>query len=165
MRKIFKVLSLMSLLFYTENGFSQSALVVGGGDVYLEGIGEMSATIGQIDFQYAESNEGSVTAGMQQSVFVLPNETTRTSKWMADELSIQVSPNPTPDVCRFTVVGGKSKTYSYNLTDYNGRNLFSGVAFNGAELDLSALSKGVYLLIVEVRGSKNSVVTFKIFKD
>lgn len=155
----------MSLLFCCNYGFSQSAVVMGGGDVYVAGVGGISATVGQVDFQYTESAEGSFWAGMQQPVFIKPDEETGTSLWKKDDFSIRVYPIPTNDVCHFSIEGGGNVYYDYFLTDFEGRILLRGTASNGAELDLSALHKGIYLLKVDVHSKQKGVVIFKIIKD
>lgn len=60
--------------------------------------------------------------------------------------SIAVSPNPVAD---FLFVSGISEQAEYTVIDFSGRQLMTGAVHSGQGLDVSALSSGFYMMVIQ----------------
>lgn len=137
---------------------AQSNIVAAGGDSS-GGNGSVSYSVGQIEYSTKTGIGGSLTEGLQQ-----PFEITIVSG--LDEqrigLSAVVFPNPTSDFVELRTTGIDESLY-YELLDINGgiieRNILSG---SSEEIDMSALSNGIYYL--KVNSQNYTLKTFQVVK-
>ena len=73
--------------------------------------------------------------------------------------SVAVSPNPVTD---FLFVNGISDQAEYMVTDFSGRQLMTGAVHSGQGLDVSKLSAGFYMMVIQ-EGTQQSA--FKWIKQ
>jgi len=137
---------------------AQSNLVAAGGDASGEG-GSVSYSAGQLDYSTKDGPGGILTEGIQQ-----PYEISIISGLDEQQiiLSAVVFPNPTSDFVELRT-GISDETIYYELLDVNGgiivRNKLSG---NSEEIDMSALSNGIYYL--KVNNQNKTLKTFQVVK-
>ncbi|WP_066219891.1 T9SS type A sorting domain-containing protein [Formosa haliotis] len=92
-----------------------------------------------------------------EAIYALPSETLSVDTNFKD--GFKFYPNPTSD--RLTIKMSASQFGTYKILDVSGRVTKNGVFPNGiqsVELDVSALSKGMYL--IELQGKQNKTVKF-----
>lgn len=147
-----------------KSSFAQNAIVAGGGDFFVSGIGGMSASIGLVDYSYAEEGGISVTAGLQHAFFVEPDLETNSSFFKNEKFSIRIAPNPTSDYCNISLTDNVYGVYRYVVMDVMGHVLAEGVLDDGMKVSLAGYDKGTYLLKV-VTDKNNDCVVVKIIKD
>lgn len=100
-----------------------------------------------------------VASDMQNGLFMLKLSTSATHNApdLADK--IQISPNPARDVCRISLPASIT-SWHYTLRDLQGRLIQAGARC--AQLDLSTLTPGAYLLQIQLEDGK--VATKKLIK-
>lgn len=154
-KKIFRTLPfLLGTLFY--EGYAQSGITSGGGDIQLSDGASVSFSLGQMDYLFSGTNNGSVSAGVQQPFEIIKGK-------LCDGMDIQMAPNPTRDIV-YVAMNEEGVTYTYIITDMNGKKFDEGTLTNGSKISFGFLADNTYLLKVICGESKNDFVAFKIVK-
>lgn len=159
-----KLFCLSYLVVCSLHVFSQSAIVSGGGDVFISGDGGLSASVGQIDYEYVSNREGeSLSTGVQHS-FVEPDTETGSSLFSDKFVSIFIAPNPTSDFCNVVVEGYDVAYLDFTVCDLAGRVLKNQALDSKNRVSFGDFPKGVYLLRVTSEKTGTNVI-FKIIKE
>jgi len=149
------VFSLSLLSFGLVN--AQSNTVTSGGTATGSG-GSISFSVGQTNVSYDSSATGTVNQGVQQ-----PYDISITVGLKEKNISLLAFPNPTKDELTISVLDIASHTYSYQLSDLNGKITHSGnLNVTRSTLDVKSLTAGVYLLKIEENNS--TIKSYKIVK-
>ncbi len=117
---------------------AQSILCTGGGDLKNNN-GEVSFTIGSIDFSAIESSEYDITGGIQQ-----PFELFLNSIIIQDAIpEIKFYPNPVSAI--LTIELSKLQHTSYNIINQLGQSVIQGkLEYGNTTLNLTHLTPGIY---------------------
>ena len=108
--------------------------------------------IGRISYYAFDTNDDA--AGCYENVF-LKNLTPGIDE--IDDLTIDVSPNPSVDNITFTINSKNSKKYMFSIIDIEGRRQFAQeINSNSFVLSKDKLSRGIY--IYEILDSKNKML-------
>ncbi len=153
------LLSCIVIILCISLTYGQSGVVSSGGSV-INSTGSVSYSIGQVDYTYAESNTGSITAGIQQSFRIsVINETDMYS----DVAEIMLFPNPVKELVHINVVDKNTEKMSFRLYDLNGTLLKSeNLPVKNNTINMHEFASGGYIL--EVTKNNKRVKTFKIIK-
>ena len=157
-RKALKLIPAIALLAVVAHCEAQTAVVTAGGEA-----GTMSYTVGQPFVGVAESDAGSLAAGVQQAytITVIDDNTGLTDSQIT--LEAEVFPNPVADRLNLRVDNLESAALRYTLTDANGRTLAAvGITDALTAIEMANLVQGVYFLRVD--DDKLPLKTFKIVK-
>ncbi|MEN9440670.1 MAG: hypothetical protein RLZ33_746 [Bacteroidota bacterium] len=139
--------------------FAQSNTLPTGGDASGSG-GNVSFSIGQIDYTSNSGSNGNLNQGVQQpyefySVIGI-NE-------LEGTFSLIMGPNPTTNEVQLTVMNYANNDLVYALSDMNGKTIISRTPFSGtALLNLENCAPGMYQLFIS--NNENQVKTYKILK-
>lgn len=127
--------------------------------------------LGNIVFYAAGNavNSGGSSAGDNGTASVsvqLPSPITSSVNELADNIQIQVSPNPTPSMAALVLDSKINKTVKIQVVDIAGRAVFSDkwnvtIGTNQRSVDLRDFSKGIYMVQI-VEGQ--NVVSKKVIK-
>jgi hypothetical protein len=127
--------------------------------------------LGNIVFYAAGNavNAGGTNAGDNGTASVsvqLPSPITSSVNELANSISIQVSPNPTPSTVALSLDSKINKTVNVQVVDIAGRAIFSEkwnvtIGGNQRSIDLRDFSKGIYMVQI-VEGQ--NVVSKKVIK-
>jgi opacity protein-like surface antigen len=108
--------------------------------------GSVSASIGQIDFNYQSGSNGNLNQGLQQPYEL---DVTLGISNATVNLETNVYPNPAQTNLTLTISDYNSQSYSYFLYDATGKLILqNSVQSNSTPIDLKELSNGIYLLSV-----------------
>ena len=108
------------LLLATGSLCAQSTMpVCGGSDTNVQ-TGSMSYTIGQVDYLFSQSANGSAVAGVQQ-----PFDENTAYHTSCDGVELTVYPNPTSENV-YVVCDALDASYSYMVTDMTGKLFLVG---------------------------------------
>jgi hypothetical protein len=131
------------LLCFSLN--AQSGTVASGNEATGSG-GSVSATIGQIDFNYQSGSNGNLNQGLQQ-----PYELDVTLGISNTSVTLEASvyPNPAQSNLTLTISNFNAQSYSYSLYDAAGKLISQhAVQSSSTQIDLKELANGIYLLSV-----------------
>jgi len=150
---------LLFVLFFSNNFFSQQAIVPSGGDHSGSG-GSMSFSLGQSSYTTNNAASGESNAeGVQHAYEIYAYSTVNE---LNSSVNINISPNPTPDILNIHI--NDFKSYSYSLHEWNGKVLISDKLINeNTNLNLQKLARSTYLL--KVFNENQFVKSFKIIKN
>lgn len=152
---LLRISGLAISIFITTNTFCQSNTVSSGGTVSGSS-GNVSYTIGQIDYSSQTGSGGNINQGVQQPYEIYG--TTNLNE-LGENIHLTIGPNPTLDKLFLTSHLSNEELF-YLLTDVNGKILIETTKLQDkTELDLSRLPVGMYHLVV-----KNSALEIKSFK-
>lgn len=143
--------------------FSQSEVVAGGGDVKAEGIGGLSASVGQMTLLSIESSSGGVAEGLQHPVGTDDGNLTRLTSSSSLALSVNVAPNPVSDVCVVSLPNDAGQ-HRFSLTDGSGKLMEEGVLSDGTKLSMSDYIDGSYFLKIYFGTGAQDFITVKLLK-
>lgn len=152
-----KVLLIVGIVFLGQNLYAQSGMNATGGDVKTSDGAEISFSLGQVDYLFATSSDGTSLAGVQQPAEVI-NGT------LCGDMEIRLSPNSTPNIL-YVALQEEGVSFQYLITDMTGKLYGEGELSNGSEISFGSLFNGAYLLKVICGEGKKDFVTFKIIKN
>jgi len=151
------VLILLSSCF---NLFSQESVNSSGGNVNDIG-GSSSYSIGQVAYTTSSGNNGSVSAGVQQTYTITATTGVNETNF---NLEVSVYPNPTTDLLVLNINELK-EDYSYQVMDMAGKLLTNGQLMNNqTQLDFSSYAAGSYYVNIITNQNKN-IKTFQVIKN
>lgn len=149
----------VGLLFISIDTKAQQSLNASGGEA-VSNSGEVSFSIGETFYIYKNSNEGTLSEGVQQA-YEITDETTSISD-LKIKLEAKVFPNPTDDFL-ILAVDNQTKNLHFKLTDLNGKIIFNQKILNTETvLNMQSLASGIYFLNIE--NEYQLLQTFKIVK-
>jgi hypothetical protein len=152
---VMKLIPALALLMGTAHCYAQTAVTTAGGEA-----GTMSYSVGQPFVGVAESNAGSLTAGVQQAYAITVVDGIENTKI---SLSAEVFPNPVADRLNLRVDNLDSATLRYTLTDNNGRTIATDIIVDAlTAIEMDNLVQGIYF--VYVTDGETLLKTFKIVK-
>ncbi|MBO7495891.1 MAG: T9SS type A sorting domain-containing protein [Salinivirgaceae bacterium] len=133
---------------------AQTAVVTAGGEA-----GTVSFSVGQTFVEVAESGNGSLTSGVQQTYEIIVVDGIHNRQVT---LEAAVYPNPVTDRLVLRVYDTLA-TLRYTLTDANGRNLVSAdISDEQTTIEMDRFAQGVYF--VRVTDGDAAMRTFKVVK-
>jgi len=150
-------------LFLATNVVAQSisrqVIGIAGGSTHFNNI-KVSWTVGEAIVDKAVSTNGraQATVGFQQpDLSILPPAT-------KEQLLVNISPNPTPDVLNVTLLDPSLRNLRLTLSNTNGQVLVPSLMIEPwkNEVDLSRFPPGVYYL--NVTDQERTFQTYKIIK-
>lgn len=143
----------------TTNSFCQSNTVSAGGNA-TGASGNVSYTIGQIDYSSQTGTGGNINQGVQQPYEIYGISSLNE---LGENIHLTIGPNPTLDKLFLTTELTNEELFFY-LTDVNGKIIIESTKLqNKIELDLSIFPVGMYHLVVT--NSALEIKSFKIIKN
>lgn len=150
--------TLFTVLFIVllQGVFAQQNTVSSGGNATGSG-GEVSFTIGQLDFINSSAVTGTVNQGVQQ-----PYEFFASLDEISSALQLSVFPNPFTETVNITG-SPQSEQFTWKLFDSNGKVLKEGTILSeNTQIDLHELEPATYYL--QVYQLSTQLRNFKIIK-
>lgn len=139
---------------------AQQATLTSGGNATGTG-GNVSYSIGQIDYVMATGTTGSVSQGLQQAFEI---STLSGEEFTQISLQMMVYPNPTTSYVNLKIENYDFQDLTFQLFDLAGKQILNQkIITSETTIDLYNFSKNVYLL--QVSDQKSLVKTFKIIKN
>lgn len=138
--------------------FSQSNCVSTGG-TYSGSNGNVSYTVGQIDYNAFSGSTGDINLGVQQ-----PYELYKLSlDEISDQIQVSIGPNPTSDLINIKFIDfDAGESYTYSLCDANGKLISSDkITEEETSINLVSFSMGIYFLNITNQNINHS---YKIIK-
>lgn len=155
-----KTILTLFALFFQLVIFSQSNIVTTG-KTALGTTGNVTYSIGQIDFQTNSGTSGTISQGVQQAFEIV---TLSTNDIPQIQLTASVYPNPTVQNVTLSIKEYDLLNLQYVLFDLQGKVIFTGkITANETQIEMTSLQSAHYLLQV-VENNKN-LKTFKIIKN
>lgn len=158
MRKILRLVFVLSLCAAFENGQAQATEVIAAGGGFLSvSAGSLSITIGQ-------PLAGDIGAGVRlHQGFQVPFTSGGLITAVEDEAGIQIYPNPFAHI--LFVEANELTSGTVQLIDLFGRQVLPEAKLNQskAELDVAGLSQGMYLL--RIYSPQGEIKTFSVVKS
>jgi hypothetical protein len=160
--KKYKEVKLFLLIIFTvfEIINAQVTITTTGGNSY-GSMGSVSYTVGQVIYSSSLTTAGKITAGVQQPYEI----TTITGIKEANDINLFISafPNPTFDNITLKIDNYEFETLICNLTDINGKQLFSIKIINKETiLKLAEFQASTY--IIRILDNNKEIKVFKIIK-
>jgi hypothetical protein len=148
-----------ALFFYSSTlSFAQQNTDAAGGNATGTG-GSVSYSIGQIDYISNSGTNGNVNQGVQQPYEIFNSGIEDASV----QLGLSVYPNPSTQVLYLKIEQNDLKDLSYQLYDFNGKQLASKMIINNTtEIIMEQYATSTYFL--KVFNSTKELTTFKIIK-
>ena len=157
MKKSGTIILCSCVFFVASNVFAQSNTVVSGGQA--TGVtGNVSYTIGQVNYIVASGSGGTIAEGLQQPIEIFPTSVNEPH----DTFSALLFPNPASDFIVLQVESSKINKMKYQLFDLQG-NLIAQYNLNSDQTNISTrqLVPQAYLLKIS---NQQEFKTFKIIK-
>ncbi|MBS4012278.1 MAG: T9SS type A sorting domain-containing protein [Bacteroidetes bacterium] len=149
------------VLFVMPVLFSQDVITTSGGDGSGSG-GSVSYTVGQVGYTSIESEDGTITQGVQQpfEIFVIVS-----IDEAADiNLIFEAFPNPTAGILTLKILNYNSENLSYKLYDFNGRKVEAkSIDMLETKINMVNLPTSTYFL--KIFDGNKEIKTFKIVKN
>ncbi len=156
-----KLLQVLILLLYSINIIKAQQATLASGGVASGGAGNISYSIGQVNYTAITGSTGNVNQGMQQAfeIFTLTGK-----ELIRINLQIMAYPNPTTSFVNLKIDGADFQGLSYQLIDLNGKEI-QNQQINNAEtnIQLENLFNANYLL--KVNNNSTTIKIFKIIKN
>jgi hypothetical protein len=149
------------LLLIVEPLSAQQSVHSSGGEAQGQG-GTVSYSIGQVAYEYQESQDGSVAQGVQHAFEIY---TVFVAEKLSLNIELKVFPNPTIDELKLQVVfdGSPNRKLNYQLYDLSGKLLQSKpINSDITHIDVQHYARANYLL--RVNDDKTELKTFRIVK-
>jgi hypothetical protein len=145
-----------------SNFASGQAVIASTGNSISSNTGNLSYTVGQIDYQFTSSTGiGNLSAGVQQVFNSLPFTYTAN---IDKTTTISVWPNPVIDKLFVKINSRAFSGFSYKVIDMNGRLIENNKTYqNSIKIDTHHYTAGIYLLVLDY--AMNSPILFKITKQ
>ncbi len=158
MKKSRTIILYICALFGATNVFAQSNTVASGGQA--NGVaGDVSYTVGQVNYISASGSGGLITAGLQQPIEIFATD--------INELPISFSallfPNPTNDFLVLQIKSSTNKKIKYHLFDLKG-GLICQDNINDSQINIPVEGLAPQTYFLRVSNAKESK-TFKIIKS
>ena len=124
--------------------------------------GSVSSSIGQVIYTTNQNNAGSVSQGVQQGYTIssIPNGIDDSNV----SLELAIYPNPTSDYLHLKVETIINQNLSYQLYDFNGRLIESGIMGTG-EQQINMTSRAAATYFLKVLDNTTEIKTFRIIKN
>lgn len=159
--KIKTLAKIAVLLFVVEPLSAQQSVHSSGGEAQGSG-GTVSYSIGQVAYEYQESQDGNVTQGVQHAFEIY---TVFVTEQLSMNIELKVFPNPTIDELKLHVVfdGSHNRKLNFQLYDLSGKLLQSkAISSDFTHIDVQHYARANYLL--RVNDDKIELKTFRIVK-
>lgn len=153
------VLLFLGLGLATAN--AQETTVASGGNASGSG-GSVSFSVGQVVYTTNSSTAGTVAQGVQQPYEI--SVVTSIAEKTAQNLNLQVYPNPTSEVLLLQIPDFDSQNFMYQLTDVNGK-LIESKKITGETESINVLHLATATYFLKVIQNNSEVKTFKIIKN
>ena len=154
----FKIYAIIFTFLSINNFFSQDSFNSSGTNI-VSSSGSVSHSIGQLFYNTIESNDGQVSAGVQQT-YTVTNVGLNTNTLN----NISVYPNPVSNNLTLTI-SNSIDNFGYNLYDFQGKLIIDGIILSEeTTVSTSNLSGGTYFINVYNNQNQKSQ-TFKIIKN
>ena len=154
----FKNYAVIFTFLLVNNFFSQDSFNSSGTNI-VSSSGSVSHSIGQLFYNTIESNDGQVSAGVQQT-YTVTNVGLNTNTLN----NISVYPNPVSNNLTLTI-SNSIDNFGYNLYDFQGKLIIDGIILSEeTTVSTSNLSIGTYFINVYNNQNQKSQ-TFKIIKN
>lgn len=153
-------MSVVPFVFGLQTLSAQQGAVPAGGDAAGPG-GNVSYSIGQIDYSALSGPAGSVNAGLQQPYEIM----VITGLDQKDiQLSCSVYPNPSSDFIILGIQSPELNSWSYELFDAHDKCLLvQRTSDIETRIPLAGLPNGIYIL--RLTGSGKMLKSFRIIKN
>lgn len=136
---------------------AQQGFIPVGGESTGSG-GNVSYSVGQLDYIVITDNGGSVSQGLQQTYTILIG-----IEQLDPNLETSVYPNPATEFVILSVPEIQIKGMSYSLYDMNGKLIISqNLTENNTKIAISELANGIYF--IKLFKYENIVNSFKLIK-
>jgi hypothetical protein len=143
------------------DSYAQEVITTSGGEAS-GATGSVSYTVGQTSYTTIESEDGTITQGVQQpfEIFIIVGIDE------AEEITLIVSayPNPTAGNLNLKIENYLIENLSYQLFDFNGRILESN-KINSFEVKIQMNQFPTATYFLKVFDGKKEIKTFKIVKN
>ena len=154
----FKIYAIIFTFLSINNFFSQDSFNSSGTNI-VSSSGSVSNSIGQLFYNTIVSNDGQVSAGVQQT-YTVTNVGLNTNTLN----NISVYPNPVSNNLTLTI-SNSIDNFGYNLYDFQGKLIIDGIILSEeTTVSTSNLSVGTYFINVYNNQNQKSQ-TFKIIKN
>ena len=154
----FKIYAVIFTFLSINNFFSQDSFNSSGTNI-VSSSGSVSHSIGQLFYNTIVSNDGQVSAGVQQT-YTVTNVGFNTNTLN----NISVYPNPVSNNLTLTI-SNSIDNFGYNLYDFQGKLIIDGIILSEeTTVSTSNLSVGTYFINVYNNQNQKSQ-TFKIIKN
>ena len=154
----FKIYAVIFTFLSINNFFSQDSFNSSGTNI-VSSSGSVSNSIGQLFYNTIVSNDGQVSAGVQQT-YTVTNVGLNTNTLN----NISVYPNPVSNNLTLTI-SNSIDNFGYNLYDFQGKLIIDGIILSEeTTVSTSNLSVGTYFINVYNNQNQKSQ-TFKIIKN
>ena len=141
------------------NGFAQEAVVAAGGNASGEA-GSISYSVGQVAYTVATSENGSVSAGVQQQYVIEENPTNIEVEYTVE---LRAFPNPTTDKLTLQLGTDDTDGMAFTLADASGRTLLTApITERSTQIDMTTFASQMYIL--RVTAGEDVVKVFRILK-
>lgn len=153
--KSLSILFFVAIIAASVNGFAQTALVTGGGDVSSPA-GSVAFTIGETMYIDYSSPSGNINEGVQQPHYLL---TTSSASYDVAAWDAHVFPNPVSEILRLHVAPYQGEELHYELISLQGQLVLRGrIASAQTDIPLHEVAAGNYLF----RLNSDQSQTFKV---
>jgi hypothetical protein len=140
------------LICLVNNRLYGQSSICAGGDNISNGNGEISFTIGTIDYMFIESNEYNIYGGIQQ-----PFELFTNSSKILNASNLKIYPNPVLET--LTIESSNFETLEIEIHNQMGQVCFLGeLPINKTNINLSHLPQGIY--IIHFKNTSNKSIKF-----
>lgn len=154
----FKIYAIIFTFLSINNFFSQDSFNSSGTNI-VSSFGSVSNSIGQLFYNTIVSNDGQVSAGVQQT-YTVTNVGLNTNTLN----NISVYPNPVSNNLTLTT-SNSIDNFGYSLYDFQGKLIIDGIILSEeTTVSTSNLSVGTYFINVYNNQNQKSQ-TFKIIKN
>jgi len=154
----FKIYAVIFTFLFVNNFFSQDSFNSSGTNI-VSSSGSVSHSIGQLFYNTIVSNDGQVSAGVQQT-YTVTNVGLNTNTLN----NISVYPNPVSNNLTLTT-SNSTDNVGYSLYDFQGKLIIDGIILSEeTTVSTSNLSVGTYFINVYNNQNQKSQ-TFKIIKN
>ena len=154
----FKIYAVIFTFLSINNFFSQDSFNSSGTNI-VSSSGSVSNSIGQLFYNTIVSNDGQVSAGVQQT-YTVTNVGLNTNTLN----NISVYPNPVSNNLTLTT-SNSIDNFGYSLYDFQGKLIIDGIILSEeTTVSTSNLSVGTYFINVYNNQNQKSQ-TFKIIKN
>lgn len=160
-KTVIQMKHLILLLLVSSIGYSQSISkqVIGSA-----GKAESNSNF-KLSWTTGEPVVGLMTAeGHQLGNGYYPGKNVKALKIEDNALDLQIKVYPNPTSQKLSVSHPDLNTFAIQITDLNGKQMYSGTIDKDQPLDVSHYSQGMYLVIIENKEA-NKKNTYKIIKN
>ncbi len=153
-----------TILYFFTSGitvlYAQSDVVAAGGRATGTG-GNVSYSIGQVNYINSKNSNGKITQGVQQpyEIFVEEGETQK-----GIQLVVSAYPNPANGFVTLKIEAGPLENLEYAVYDEQGKEMTRQI-IAARETNISLLKKSYAIYIIRVFNNNHKVKSFKIINN